>query len=443
MHDSEKDLLKVMGRYQHLKGPDDKLDQAIRAGISQAKRRKSSLDHMRHWMLSGAAAVILLVLFAGAIHQSDFVAGYVRKVPGMEKIVELVHQDKGLVDLIQHDFVQTINKSDSHGGLTFTVKNIIADDQQLMIYYTFTNENNQSFHDLHLKSMKLKDSAGKEIKEYSLQYGPDVVGDSSKKAELQEAIYGLHSPLSDSSYSLNVEVEGDKNLESKLWKVPIKLDHSKMGKSQHIVLNKTVKVQQQSIRVKDITFSPTRVAVQVEYPEENSKQVLNIEDLQLVDERGEVWSKVSNGISASLEGNHVTYYLESNYFKKPKQLYLVFHKLQALDKDELEVVVNPKEQKILRAPKDGKITSVRYNLSENQLEFKMKGEYHMGTPFSKYKNNKGEYENLSGNSYMNSYKNDFTGYGITLPKVNPSDNLTLILQSYPAYINGDVKIKIK
>ncbi|RDI45549.1 DUF4179 domain-containing protein [Falsibacillus pallidus] len=443
MHDSEKELLKVKDKYQYLKGPDDKLDQAIRAGINQAKGRRSSLDHMRHWMLSGAAAIILLVLFAGAIHQSDLVAGYVRKVPGMEKIVELVHQDKGLVDLIHHDFVQTINKSDSHGGLTLTVKNIIADDQQLIMYYTFTNENHESFKDLQIKSMKLKDSVGEEIKQYSLEYGPDVVEGDRKKTELQEAIYGLHSPLTDSSYSLNVELEGDKKLENTVWKVPIKLDRSKMGANKDIVLNKEVKVQQQSVLVKDITFSPTRVAVQVEYPEENSKQVLNIEDLQLVDEKGEVWSKITNGISASGDGNHVTYYLESNYFKKPKQLYLVFHKLQALDKDELEVVVNPKDQKILKAPKDGKITAVQYNLSENQLEFKIKGDFHIGSPFSKYKNDQGEFKYLSGNTYMNSYDNDITGYGLTIPQVNPVENLTLLLGSYPAYINGDVKIRIK
>ncbi|RLQ91139.1 DUF4179 domain-containing protein [Falsibacillus albus] len=444
MHEYERELSNAKEKLNHITVPEDALDRAILAGIEKGKSSRARRIHARYWIQSSAAAILFLMLLAGAIHQSDLVAGYVRKLPGMEKIVELVHQDKGLVDLVNHNFVQKIGKSDSHGGVTFTVENIIADDQQMFLYYKLSAADGRKFKDVKLKQLSLQDIHGEKIKEYTLGFTPDIGDVDKAKTQLFEADYGLTHPLNDQSYQLEVRLGGDPSLENEVWRIPITLDHTKMGPSQTIRVNKTASVEGQKVFIKNVAFSPTRVAVSVDYPEGNSKQILNMEDLELVDEKGEAWSRVSNGTTRSGEGNHVTYYLESNYFKKPKRLYLVFHKLQALDKDELEVVVDPAHEKLVKAPKDGKLEKVKYVPEGHNLEFTLKGDFRLGSVFTQYMAPKGEFKYLHEDEYRHSGDDKGTiVYGFADPLKDPNELLTLKLNAYPAYIHGDVKIRLK
>ncbi|MBM7693201.1 hypothetical protein JOC77_002641 [Peribacillus deserti] len=65
-------------------------------------------------------------------------------------------------------------------------------------------------------------------------------------------------------------------------------------------------------------------------------------------------------------------YLQSNYFKKPKKLFLQFNKVRVLNKNGLNVVFDPKTGKLIKAPRDGIITGVETSGEEFILKLHMK-----------------------------------------------------------------------
>ena len=74
----------------------------------------------------------------------------------------------------------------------------------------------------------------------------------------------------------------------------------------------------------------------------NTKEIFGFEDLRLVDEKGETWTSINNGITSSgaRDDDVNIYYLQSNYFEEPKELYLQFNKLMAMDKDEAFLLID-------------------------------------------------------------------------------------------------------
>jgi hypothetical protein len=66
-----------------------------------------------------------------------------------------------------------------------------------------------------------------------------------------------------------------------------------------------------------------------------------------------------NGVTAeSVSEYEQLIYLESNYFHSPKELYLVFDKLQAIDKDKSNVVIDLEKERILSQPKGGQLQNL-------------------------------------------------------------------------------------
>ena len=54
----------------------------------------------------------------------------------------------------------------------------------------------------------------------------------------------------------------------------------------------------------------------------------------------------------------IIYYLQSNYFEEPKELYLQFNKLMAMDKDEAYLFIDTDNEKILQQPTDKRFSNL-------------------------------------------------------------------------------------
>ncbi|MCR2821358.1 hypothetical protein [Lederbergia panacisoli] len=64
-------------------------------------------------------------------------------------------------------------------------------------------------------------------------------------------------------------------------------------------------------------------------------------------------------------------YLQSNYFNESNELYIALNKIQAIDKDEAELVVDIEKERIIKQPKRNQIIS-KVNVSGNELIFTMR-----------------------------------------------------------------------
>ncbi|WP_328589068.1 DUF5643 domain-containing protein [Sutcliffiella halmapala] len=78
-------------------------------------------------------------------------------------------------------------------------------------------------------------------------------------------------------------------------------------------------------------------------------------DLKLVDDRGDVWEPIQSGTISMGSGDDYTLFFQSNYFRKPKELYLVGNSVRAIHKNEQEVVIDLQKDQLTKAPNDGRI----------------------------------------------------------------------------------------
>lgn len=209
--------------------------------------------------------------------------------------------------------------------------------------------------------------------------------------------------------------------------------------------NQTAEVEGQKITFEKLTVHPTRVALQIKYDSQNSKKILSYEDIAIIDENGEEFGTIKNGISASLiEENRIILYFQSNYFRFPKEIYITAKRFNALDKDKLEVLVDLEKEKLLSKP-DNQIhlTGIESNTENMVVNFKLirdniedDGRVY-GVFSSKFTDSTGkEYSSSGGGSNVG----DVHLVMKNLPYVSP---LKLTIDQYPVHIKGDIQIRVK
>ncbi|MGF2615531.1 DUF4179 domain-containing protein [Rossellomorea aquimaris] len=441
MSNREEDRLEELKKkLNERKYPELAIDEAIKMGIQKAKRSKKS-GHL--WKAGIAAAVILLTVFISSLRVSEAFADYVRNIPGMEQIVELVRQDKGLVSIIENDYVQEVNSSVTHKGITITLNSFVADQEQLVLFYKVESDSTP-FEDLQVEKIMVKEESGDEVPFESL--GIDSL--DTEKSNMYQSNYGLKESLNNEEYTLVMNLRNGGEVFSETWEIPFSVDKKKIGKTREKHLNKEYLVEGQKVLVEKLEVSPSRTKVQMKFPAENDKRIFDIEDLRIVDENGETWSRISNGLTASGDFEEKTYYLQSNYFEKPDELYLVFSKVRALEKDKLKVKVDTGELKIIQAP-DERLAKVEYEEIFDEtgaLLFSWDKRYeqadHM-SPIQSYTGADGEVHELKSQYHEGGGVDRMPRFGFPYDRSESSGVITFELQDYPSWIEGDVKIPLK
>jgi hypothetical protein len=439
----EKKLTKAQAALENIEVPEFQLDAAIAAGISKGKKKqKKNLLFIR----TLASAAILIFAFTAMLRTSETFASYVTSIPGMEKIVELVRFDKGLTSAIENDFAQKIGVSDEHDGIKITLDSVIVDEQMMVLFYQMESSGNRK--DISIKDIQLTDDQGKSLGfSSSVWLGPV----DFQQKNVYQATYTFDGRLPPENMKMNIWLaEGrDGEVVTKLedkWVLPLSVDRdSFMGKKEFIDVNETVTIEGQKITIEKVSIYPTQIGVIVHFDEDNTKQIFRFEDLRLVDETGEEWAAISNGTIAShFNENRQEVYLQSNYFKKPKELYLRFNSLRALDKDEVEIMIDPGKMEVLKAPSDGRLLKV--SREENQLLLTFQ------------RDSKDGHGNISidqavdpsgkeiGDGSASFRWNDESPLEVLIPYFGEGaapGPITLKLNDYPATIKGEAKIRLK
>jgi len=454
----------------------EKIDQYIDSGINKGKKRRNAL-RKRNILISFAASFLLIFLVS--IRISPVFASYVSQIPGLDKIVQLVNYDKGLQLAVENEFMQLIGLSDEHEDLKFTVDGIIIDESRMMLFYTIENKGDHQF--INLDNFSFYDEKGEHLKA-SLTYEHFIEMDMRKHKtltgkidvnlpsveEIPETITleaRLREELSegkgDNSKSVRVGEEFDykreMNVLASTWKIQFSIDKSKFQDlKEEYYLNETVMIEDQSITFNKVTVYPTRIAVEVTYDNNNSKKIFSIDDLRIVDEKGEEFAAITNGISRRyISDNTHVFYLQSNYFVKPKELYLKASRFKALEKDKLEVVINLEEGKITRRPDERiRLDNVGVNQKGDEivLEFLLKREQPLDEKYF-YDIFNFQYTDSFGNNYdakgssFGSFPVNEDGFDqqifYNVENIDYLGPIILQIDQYPTKITGDISIKVK
>ncbi|WP_179874466.1 DUF4179 domain-containing protein [Bacillus sp. AFS002410] len=434
----ENELKNWKEKYENIDLPIDEIDEAIQIGFQKGKasnkiHKKKRLTKI--WSIL-AASIFLFGILAG-IRVSPTFADYITKVPGMEKIVQKIRQsnDKGLLSAVENKYAQKIDVSQEKDGIKVTIDSVIADEQEIVVFYTIKGKSKKQNFEINVANLKAAD--GKELPVHSLSFE----GENEYKGSHTSTVEcDFNEPYEQKDFKLDLKVKSGEDKEQ--FSIPFSIKkHEKTNQIYN--LNKTVVIDGQKIKIKKLTIFPLRVAMNVEIDPSNTKEILDFPDIRLVDQNGEVWSSngMSEGGASELEK---TYYLQSNYFKDPKELYLVINGLQAIDKEDEYLEVDTEKQKILKQPKGDYLTdfqkegeTIWFTLNtKNEFNYSMFG----GSSIIDAKGKEIEINESYGASFEDNKKR--VGFKISSSQkyTNP---IKIKLVFFPSYIEGETKIRVK
>jgi hypothetical protein len=317
------------------------LQNAVNAGIQRAVSfRKSQL----RLLMVSAAAILFLTLLVGGVRTSPAFASYLSQIPGMERIVQMISNDKGLQLAVNHNLLQPINVTDSHDGVSLTIDNIIRDEARLVVFYTL--EGPKTTTDT-LNDIQLLDEKGEFLHaSYQTFTMQQIVGEKDRSSFIDVMIPENTPPLKHVTVSFGSRPKVD----AKKWQVSFILDPDKAQNPKKVLnIDKSITIGGQIIHIDKATIYPTRLLLNVSFDEMNSQHIFQLLDLKLVDDKGREW-KFRSSFSTMNNDHQQLIYFESMYFAEPKSLTLHGTGISALDKNELNVVIDPKSEALLKAP---------------------------------------------------------------------------------------------
>lgn len=452
----EERLAKIKEQFQDLKIP-EQIDDYIMAGIHQAKKSKK---RWRTSTFTTLAAGIMVFLLLASIRISPAFANYVSQVPILERIVALFQSDKGLEAAVENGFIQEVGKSVSHDGVTFTVDGVIADESRMIIFYTLISE--RDIGAINCGKVSILNESNEEVIG-SLSYGLPV--DGLKSGEKYKSTFDLELDKDTAPKMIKLEANMEVMYANEKadvfngnWKVEFTVDQEKFyGKKQVHEVDRTVSVEGQKITFKEIIIYPTRIGVHVKYDEDNTKEIFHFDDLKIVNEKGEEWAGITNGtIAEGINENEEILYLQSNYFTNPKELYLEFSSIRALDKDRLEVVVDLDNKELIKRPNDqleliGISDGAIFSDEESrELKFHLKrnNKFDENNYYSifdhRFIDKSGKMFELNDGIGTSEISDSFDSeIYIPIDKIDYHSPITFKILDYPTRITKDVRIQVK
>ncbi|MFC4557466.1 DUF4179 domain-containing protein [Virgibacillus kekensis] len=440
MYEKEEEKLKEYKNiHDDVPLPLEAIDEAIMTGFQKAKFTHKRKKRQKKWMLSAVLAAIIVLSFVTGIRVSPVFAQYVTGIPGMEKIVELIRDDKGMMAAVKNDYYQEIRASAEKDGLKVTIDGAIADTNGIVLFYTLETDEKQK--DIMINDLELTSAVDEKLDFAHISFGAPHESEEGKKSYSGTVEFFFDKPYESREFVIDLKVQGESV--GGEFSIDFKLKKELRHKVTY-ELNQTVSMEGQKITFKKATVYPTRVAVHLEMHPSNTKEILAFENLRLVDGSGEAWSKINNGVvGSSISDDEKIIYLQSNYFRNAEELSLVVSRAQAVDRDKSKLLLDLKNEKILMQPAGNKLRNLEVNGNKVSVELHTKERFNYGI-FGPILDANGErVKSRTEFSYMASPGKSFEEIGFNMEGTNIASPITVELTWYPQWIKEEVRVKIK
>ncbi|KAB8129373.1 DUF4179 domain-containing protein [Gracilibacillus oryzae] len=415
------------------------LDQAIELGMGKVKKRNRRIKQQLGGIISMAILIVSLVTL---VNVSPVFASQLAKIPGMEMIIELAKWNKSIQTAVENDYYQSINKTVTKGDLSLTIDGVIRDENGVVAFITLSSD--KQIGSPRVEQIELRGSNGEEIKSSAITY-PTFDHKENNQFRSIFTVLATDESISWDSFEMDAEVsavekedDGVGNVLKEEFVIPF--DAENTSESIHYKVDKVVSIEGQKINVKSVTIRPLRVEVELYADPNNTMQILSIDDLALIDEKGEVWSS-ENGIiaSGSIDRPGYKVYLQSNYFENPESLSLTFSKLQAVEKGKDYMRFNLATDEILFDPY-GKFYDMNYENHWLHISTDDTNEI-PASPFGSIFDQNGNEIKQEQSSSSFRYEDDSIIYGESI--YTDEDIIDVKLTSYPHWIKEKVTIPLK
>ncbi|WOV83614.1 DUF4179 domain-containing protein [Sporosarcina jeotgali] len=432
----EKKLRELKHKMEQGTLPLEQADQMILAGIAKAKADRSKQKRRRKRITwTAALAAILILTFVTSIRVSTAFANTVASIPGMEPFVAMIQQDKGLQAIFKEDYYQEIGASQTVGDVTMTIDGVILDETGMNVYYTIESRKKMKTASVH--TIEITNS--RPMPEAGISYGGMDANDVYSYQENMEITFSKRNVFNDLNFTVDAEMKIDGRIEP--FSIPFKVPEQTKP-SKPYVLNKVMELDGQHFTIDEIVISPMRASVQITFDPDNTKKIVSFEDMRLVDEKGEVWGRIANGVTAF--GNEKgktthTFFLQSNYFSTPEKLYLQINKAQAIKQEQAFIEVNTDTRELLAFPDGPELQLVDANRNGIDLLLSVQDFNH--DPFTTAIDAQGKEISISSFSLYG--EGDATHWSPAFETTSYTNPIRLELHAYPTYIEGDVKVEVK
>jgi len=428
--------------------PELKLDDAIRNGLAQGKRRTRQRARWRTSMQLGGALVCIFILLTGFIRVSPAFASIMKEIPGFSRFVELIDYDSSLKSALDNEFMQHVGVSAESNGYKATVESIMADRQRLIILYTVEGpgiDQNTDFVDYKLDNAN-GDPLEAGIRSSYYYQDPEDMKDG-KLYDYLDVMLGSNQEMPEQiMFALK---PGEEWLE-----LPFSIDHEKFAHmKEQIDLNKTFEIAGQSFTINDILITPLQVTVHFESKTNHEIRANSFINMVLEDEQGRRYT--SDGGFGTLDDGLFERNFQSGFFAKPKELTLRIEGLHLSEKGKT-FVVNTDTMETLKSPLSN-IRLVHAEEKEDHYEIKieMQGLDNISSTVGyTFFEHKGSFRDAAGNSYdildrsgtqmeWRSGEENVANYYYNIPKADYVQPLTFDVDQYPGYVEESISIRIK
>ncbi|MFJ5764523.1 DUF4179 domain-containing protein [Lysinibacillus sp. NPDC093210] len=318
--------------------PKDKLQQIRIDTFRKVKREKRKKKRI----VSVAIVFLCCLSLLFSIRISPTIASQIAKIPGLEAIVTAVVRDKGIKDIVDNNYYEEINETQTKNDLSLTLQGVIADHSGFVLYY----DADAPF-ELFLEKVQLFQG------DDEIECGCSFTHNASNQTKISSSVeYSFSEPIAYTSKDFKAIFHfNDKDKGNIEITVPFSLQNE-IAPEKVFNANRTVDVQGQKLTIKQIRRTPLKLALDIEVDEENTMQVLALEDIAVVTESGERRETVRNrsSIYRNNSDGKFTVYLQSNYFDDPESLTVIIGAVQAVPKGEDFIEVDFGTQKIISKP---------------------------------------------------------------------------------------------
>lgn len=258
------------------------------------------------------------------------------KVPVLRELAAAVAFSPSLSAAVEHDFVQYVGQSCTMEGTTVTVEYVIADEQQMVVFYRVDGD--APYYQL---DCNLLDADGTPLEGYAVTSGS--TSQDLKQFEIHLAGLTLPEELRMELRLCAVDENGETAWLDGVYQFQLHLDPEKTAKAVEVPVEQWVELDGRRLKVESLALTPTRTVLHLTEDPDNDAWLQSL-DFHFIDGDGNVYETADGSVAAMGESDtpgFYTYYFQSFYFlDDPSSLTLCVDGAVWLDKAEPAVTVD-------------------------------------------------------------------------------------------------------
>lgn len=294
--------------------------------LNGTARRARARQRGRRWGASLASLAGVCAAFVLAVNWLPTFARACAGVPFLRELVAAVAFSPSLSEAVAHDYAQLVDQSRTVDGVTVTVEYVVADAQQMVVFYRTSGEVDWEV------DCDLEDEEGNPLTGY-------VVTSYTAAGDGGEDLRRLSIHFTDLAVPDTLVLKLCLWDEEENWgpyTFPIRLDPEKTAKTRTISVGQWVELDGQRLRVDRLELTPTRTALYLQADPDNSAWLKGF-SFHFTGADGTVYEDLDSEIGGvGQEKGVYTYYFQSLYFVE-EELTLWIDESVWLEKDAPEI----------------------------------------------------------------------------------------------------------